>query len=257
MRPFYDVLFLTILGLISTKVPAQDTVSNELTQALSGKMTCLAVNQSNYFNNRYGKLSYKPFIIPVIAVTYGVIALNSPDLKKINQNILDDVRPKDRSKKFRIDNYLQYGPGAISLSMTAIGIKGQQQLRDATLTYATINIISTALVTPTKRLTHVLRPDSSDYLSFPSGHTAEAFANAEFLRMEYGNQYPWLAVAGYAMAATTGYLRMYNNKHWFSDVLSGAAIGFCSARLGGWIYAHIQPKLFPVYKKREGRRPRF
>ncbi len=34
------------------------------------------------------------------------------------------------------------------------------------------------------------------------------------------------------MAATTGYLRMYNNKHWFSDVVAGAGVEYCSTRTG-------------------------
>ncbi|MFM7710434.1 MAG: phosphatase PAP2 family protein [Ferruginibacter sp.] len=210
------------------------------------KSSCQCSTPPNSFNDRYGKICYQPFIIPAFAVAYGIISLNSPDLKKINRTILQDIRPTDLSKKQHLDNYLQYTPGAISLGMTALGVKGNQNMRDATLTYASINIISSAIVTPIKKITHEQRPDSSNFLSFPSGHTAEAFANAEFLRMQYGKKYPWLAVVGYAMATATGYLRMYNNKHWFSDVLTGAAIGFCSARLGGWLYAKLQPNLFPA-----------
>ena len=52
-----------------------------------------------------------------------------------------------------------------------------------------------------KKLTHELRPDGSDYYSFPSGHTTEAFASAEFLRQEYKDVSPWYATAGYVAAA--------------------------------------------------------
>jgi membrane-associated phospholipid phosphatase len=50
--------------------------------------------------------------------------------------------------------------------------------------------ISTAIVVPTKKLTHQERPDGSNNQSFPSGHTALAFASAEFLRREYWNVSP-------------------------------------------------------------------
>ena len=36
---------------------------------------------------------------------------------------------------------------------------------------------------------------------------------------------PWYAVGGYAVATFTGVMRVLNNRHWISDVLSGAGIG--------------------------------
>ena len=49
--------------------------------------------------------------------------------------------------------------------------------------------------------------------SFPSGHTANAFCGAELMRIEYGN---WVGLAGYAVAVTTGVMRMYNERHWWN-----------------------------------------
>jgi membrane-associated phospholipid phosphatase len=59
------------------------------------------------------------------------------------------------------------------------------------------------------------------------------------MRMEFQETQPWLGVAGYAMAVTTGYLRMYNNKHWISDVIAGAGIGIASTRLSYLIYDNL------------------
>jgi membrane-associated phospholipid phosphatase len=64
------------------------------------------------------------------------------------------------------------------------------------------------------------------------------------MRQEYKDVSPWYGVAGYAMAAATGYLRMYNNKHWLSDVVAGAGVGIMSAKLVYWIYPVIKRKLF-------------
>jgi membrane-associated phospholipid phosphatase len=86
--------------------------------------------------------------------------------------------------------------------------------------------LANIVVMPVKHWTAERRPDSSDLLSFPSGHTATAFVSAEFLRQEYKHLSPWITTGGYAMAVLTGYLRMYNNKHWLSDVAAGAGIAF-------------------------------
>lgn len=95
-----------------------------------------------------------------------------------------------------------------------------------------------------KHLTRQLRPDGSSHTSFPSGHTAEAFASAEFLRSEYGHLSPWYTIAGYSAAAFTGYLRMYNNKHWLGDVAAGASIGIAATRFSYWLYPKIQKEVF-------------
>jgi membrane-associated phospholipid phosphatase len=68
-----------------------------------------------------------------------------------------------------------------------------------------------------------------DYRSFPSGHTVAAFAAAAVVTSETGAWWPdyqWLiGTAMYSGASLVGVSRMYNNRHWASDVLTGAAIG--------------------------------
>ena len=51
---------------------------------------------------------------------------------------------------------------------------------------------------------------------------------------------PWIGVAGYAVAAGTGFLRMYNNKHWLNDVIAGAGVGILSTRLSYWLYPKLK-----------------
>ena len=83
----------------------------------------------------------------------------------------------------------------------------------------------------------------SDY-SFPSGHTATAFMGAEFLYQEYKDISPWIGYSGYLIAATTGYLRIYNNRHYLNDVVAGACIGIISTKFAYWLY----PKVFTKSK---------
>jgi len=61
-------------------------------------------------------------------------------------------------------------------------------------------------------------------VSFPSGHTAIAFTVSTVLAKRIDN--PIASVALYGLAGFTGYQRIYDNKHWFSDVFVGAAIGY-------------------------------
>jgi membrane-associated phospholipid phosphatase len=61
--------------------------------------------------------------------------------------------------------------------------------------------------------------------SFPSGHTTAAFSVASVLAEEYGAN-PYVPPIVYGLATLTGFARLYDNKHWASDVFFGGAIGY-------------------------------
>jgi len=61
-------------------------------------------------------------------------------------------------------------------------------------------------------------------VSFPSGHTATAFAVSTILARQIDNVYATIGL--YSLAGLTAYQRIYDNKHWLSDVVVGAAIGY-------------------------------
>jgi hypothetical protein len=70
---------------------------------------------------------------------------------------------------------------------------------------------------------HRTRPDGSDNRSFPSGHTSAAFALASVAEQHYG----WkVGAAAYAAAAAMGASRLMEDKHYLSDVVAGATIGY-------------------------------
>ncbi|MEJ2495343.1 MAG: phosphatase PAP2 family protein, partial [Ignavibacteriaceae bacterium] len=59
--------------------------------------------------------------------------------------------------------------------------------------------------------------------SFPSGHTSTAFTIATVLSQRIDNTYATIAL--YSFAGLTAVQRIYADKHWFSDVVLGAALG--------------------------------
>jgi membrane-associated phospholipid phosphatase len=61
------------------------------------------------------------------------------------------------------------------------GIKGKHNFKERTIIYGTSQLLSAAFVMPLKYLVKEERPDGSNSLSFPSGHTATAFSSAQFL----------------------------------------------------------------------------
>jgi undecaprenyl-diphosphatase len=67
--------------------------------------------------------------------------------------------------------------------------------------------------------------------SFPSGHSAAAFAGAWLLRRHY----PRLAALWYAIAAVVGFSRIYLGAHYPGDVLSGALSGTAIAEAARWV----------------------
>ena len=78
-------------------------------------------------------------------------------------------------------------------------------------------------------------PDGTDNKSFPSGHTAAAFAGAAVLDKEYRKVSPWISVAGYAVATTVAVDRVCRNHHHWHDVAAGAAIGLLSTEAAYWL----------------------
>lgn len=154
------------------------------------------------------------------------------------------------SGPFRADDYIQYAPFTSYLCAAFYpGVYHRHNFRDRLILGATTYAIMGILVNATKYSVGSLRPDGSARNSFPSGHTATAVMGAELVRIEYGNQAGWGA---YAVAATVGVLRMYNNRHWINDVLGGVAFGFASARLG-LLLLPLEKRLFGLEKKKNNK----
>jgi len=92
----------------------------------------------------------------------------------------------------------------------------------------------------TKSVVHAKRPDLSDNRSFPSGHTASAFASATTLYRRYGWE---IGFPAYALATLTGSARVAGRKHHWYDALAGAALGSAS----GWYFTDALDENVQLY----------
>jgi membrane-associated phospholipid phosphatase len=93
-----------------------------------------------------------------------------------------------------------------------------------------------------------LKTSATARRSFPSGHTANAFASMVFLASVYQESHPdsrdteWVWAACLASATTTGILRVASGRHFPTDVLAGAVFG----TLIGWAVPHLHQFDDPV-----------
>ena len=197
-------------------------------------------------------LSARSIVIPSAMIAYGAFTFANRDLKRLNLAVRDKLwedRNNGNGKPFHIDNFSLIAPAVAVYALNIAGVKGKSNLIDASLIYGMSHFIGQILiVSNVKKLTSIMRPDSSNRLSFPSGHTAQAFISAEFLRQEYKDVSPWIGVAGYAAAVGTGFLRMYNNKHWLNDVIAGAGVGILSTHISYWLYPKIKSTFLGKWK---------
>jgi membrane-associated phospholipid phosphatase len=221
---------------IIQKSPVADTL-------LSKKITFLKWQFKNISQKKKSFIKSTYAAVPLIVLG----AYNSDDDGFINKyEVWEDRNEHIGNFKTRADNYLQFAPAAAVYAMNAFGIKGKHDVWNQTALLIKAELIMTAIVHPLKQFSYQLRPDSSGYSAFPSGHTAQAFLSAEFLRKEYGENYPLLAAGGYVVAISVGAMRILNNKHWITDVMTGAGIGILSANL-----AYVTHKnKWPLFKKK-------
>ena len=171
------------------------------------------------------KISYKQFIAPVALVTTGSLLLNSA----LNDDLQSNAnRFFGEDFQTSADNFLPFVPVAQIYLGKSFGFKPKNDFQHQTINIAIANVMAVSVTEILKRSVKEERPDQSDDLSFPSGHTSVAFTNAALLYYEYKDSNLWYAGSGFLFATATGILRIANNRHYTSDVLAGAGIGLAS-----------------------------
>lgn len=168
-------------------------------------------------------------IAPVLFTAAGLSTLT--DDNDDNYEVQEERNKYIPNFRHHADDYLQHSPIMIVYGLNWLGVKGKNDFANRTAILIKSEMMVAILTFSLKRITAVPRPDTKELTSFPSGHTAQAFAAATFMAREYGHKNIWYSIGAYTVATGVGAMRVMNNRHWISDVMVGAGIGILSTNL--------------------------
>jgi membrane-associated phospholipid phosphatase len=174
----------------------------------------------------------------VVMTTTGVLLAGDYEIKQFfNHNHASVLSQVSR----RVEPFgNSYSPWLIGgLYVTSL-ITHNRELEHGSLMTAKSLIISTIIYSAIKSTIRRERPSYTEhpfnidppfsgnkkYTSFPSGHTLTVTTVATALSELYGQRYPWVPWVAYGVAGLTGISRLYDDRHWSSDVWIGASLGF-------------------------------
>jgi membrane-associated phospholipid phosphatase len=150
----------------------------------------------------------------------------------------------DNLSKYVFEPFGRYAPVIIGSLYLGGRLVKDKRLAGTSLTAAKALVVSSVFAAVTKQLTHRHRPYQDDipdhanwdgpfskyeYNSYPSGHSTAVFSMASVYAMEYSSTI-WVPVLSYTLAVGTAVSRLYDNKHWASDIVIGSALGFVTGR---------------------------
>ena len=199
----------------------------------------------------------------VLGFGLATLAATPADLR-ITRALQDDARQADKhlSKGATVFRLLGHPGGMITGAGIYAGglIAGNRRAEDLGLHTVETIVIANTITAAIKMTAGRARPRESpnnaanfqlfrgfgngEYQSFPSGHTTAAFAFATIVSAETSHWWPesrWIiGPVVYGGAALTGVSRIYNNAHWASDVIAGAAVGTLTG-IKVYRYQHSHP----------------
>lgn len=132
----------------------------------------------------------------------------------------------------------------VSFGIWGLGkVAGHNKLAETGADLLRTLALTQVVVAPIKFAVGRQRPDGSNRLSFPSGHTANSFAMARFLHRRYGKTIglPMYVVGGFVAAG-----RIESDRHYLSDVVMGAVLGTLvgnAVTLESWERVRVFPQI--------------
>lgn len=190
---------------------------------------CAGAQGAGAVSESRDSVTLKSFIAPAALLGGGsaikIFAHDSFDAAV--RETVQGIRPEGRA--IAADEYLRFLPFAMGAALAfAVPDAGWGRRGELLLQTGTALVCTAALTKGLKLIVDSPRPDASDSNSFPSGHCALSFAGAELVRIQHG--WAW-GSAAYVCAIAVAGMRLYNDAHWFSDVLAGAGTGILCAQL--------------------------
>lgn len=168
------------------------------------------------------------------ALLAGGSQIDSPILRGVQTQNRGEMRDfLSVTNEFGSSKMLPATAGVFAVSL----LTDDPKFQDAAFTSLQSVVYSNAAVFAVKYAVGRMRPEAgagaeafdafSGNTSFPSGHTATAFAVVTPWVLYYPNP---LTYGLFAVSAGTAVARIAKDRHWPTDVLAGAAVGFFTAR---------------------------
>jgi membrane-associated phospholipid phosphatase len=226
-------LILKIFIIFSLVTSAQNT------SQLKSDINHILQTSRNYFSAPANFSSKDYQTIGIVGAIVSASSFFDDDIKNFAQSNYD-------SSNFLLKNFDSFYHLEF-MSVTSLGLflygnlSNQKKARDLSFDLLTSSFLTSLTTIGMKSLFGRARPYTTDnqydlkwfefqddFMSFPSGHTSLAFSFSTVMAEE-SKSLLWKSF-WYSSAAMVGFSRIYNNKHWFSDVLMGAIIGYFTAK---------------------------
>ena len=221
---YFAAASLTISSLTPALAQVKPT-ANDTTKKYENPRGIPAAVKAPWYKSKL----VKAVAIPAVLITYGAITAQGD--AGINHSEREFVRKQFRPVSTGFDNTLIIAPYFELAAVAIAGVESRNDRINTLLIIAKGEAIMLASTFAVKYISKETRPDGSDNLSFPSGHTAQAFLAASIVHTEFRDKSQWYGVGAYTIATSVAALRMINDKHWQSDVVAGAGFGILSAHL--------------------------
>ena len=211
----------SLLKILSCLIITQSIV-------LAGKMSIRDKDSINWFDHYYKSIKYCTSV-----KTHKSLFLSGVVLIPVSFLLDDYMQDYASTKGFYPDRISQIGDifgyrMGYYAGIAAIGITGMTKHQKLPKTLAQMQLVAESVLTSAavteliKKISGRQRPNGNGDKSFPSGHTSGSFALAAGFHEIYGNK---IGTAAYVLAAFVGSSRINDNKHYLSDVVTGALIG--------------------------------
>ncbi|GAA4024034.1 hypothetical protein GCM10022409_04920 [Hymenobacter glaciei] len=221
----YSALVALLLP-ITAAAQLPTTAPTDTTHKYQSSAGAAAATKKTFFNSK----GFRAAIVPALLIGYGASTINGNGLYS-SYDVRNDVRYVFGDYRSHIDDFLQWAPYLEIPAVLLAGVESRSDRVNLGLVILKSEAIMLGSVYIVKTLTHVERPDGSNTLSFPSGHTAQAFLAASIVHTEFRDKSQWYGIGAYTLATSVAAFRMINDKHWESDVIAGAGFGILSAHL--------------------------
>ncbi len=178
-------------------------------------------------------------VAAIAGTTLAITAIDQPVNEFFKTHKTDALTSLSTYGLEPLSNY--YALAAIAGFMAHGTLAKNSRSRSTALIAMESFVISTLLVKIPKYAAGRIRPNAwwdpgpDEWLgpnngkSFPSGHTTTAFAVASVIAWQYKDT-PWVPATVYSLATMAGLSRVYDNRHWLSDIFGGAVFGIVTGR---------------------------